>query len=152
MKTGLTVGTLIGVMIVGRFGNRLRPGTWAGMGISLIGALFALLAFPGHLAVACTLWAGIGVSLIIVNIPIMTALQLSVSDERRARTMSVVMALSGASIPASMALVGPTADVLGITRTFFVAGVMVAVLGVVAWMRRTRLEPGAASSSMESMS
>jgi len=145
MKAAMTVGSLIGALVVGRFGRRMTVGAWLGVGIGVLGALLASLSFSPSLWVACILWAVVGICLPIVNIPVFTALQLSTPDDRRARTMTVFMTLAGASTPASLALVGQAVSVAGIEGTFLATGLLVTLVGIGAWIWRTRFEIAATS-------
>ena len=145
MKAAMTVGSLIGALVVGRFGRRMTVGAWLGVGIGVLGALLASLSFSPSLWVACILWAVVGICLPIVNIPVFTALQLSTPDDRRARTMTVFMTLAGASTPASLALVGQAVRVAGIEGTFLATGLLVTLVGIGAWIWRSRFEIAATS-------
>lgn len=140
LKGALIVGSLIGLVISGRIGDRLRVGTVVGIAISFIGAQFVILAITSNLWLSFFLWALVGASLPIINIPLFSTLQLSVPDGTRARVMTTFMALSGASTPASFVIIGVIADRMGTATTFLIGGMALLLLGMVTWLQRRKLD------------
>lgn len=140
LRAALVAGMLIGIVIVGRLGNRLKLGTTVWTVVAVIGAMFVALAGTRSLWLACSLWAVIGVSLPVLNIPLFSALQLSVPDETRARTMTAFMAIAGSTTPLSYAIIGPIADALGNTGAYLASGAVLLVLGCATWTQRKHLE------------
>lgn len=131
---------LVGVLIVGRLGSRLKIGKTVCTVLVLIGAMFAILEGARSLWLASCLWAIIGATLPVLNIPLFSALQLSVPDATRARTMTAFMALAGSTTPISYAVIGPVAEGLGYTGAYVAGGAALVALGAAAWTQRKHLE------------
>lgn len=140
LRAALVAGMLVGVLIVGRLGSRLKIGKTVCTVLVLIGAMFAILEGARSLWLASCLWAIIGATLPVLNIPLFSALQLSVPDATRARTMTAFMALAGSTTPVSYAVIGPVAEGLGYTGAYLAGGAALVVLGAAAWTQRKHLE------------
>jgi len=140
LRAALVAGMLIGVLVVGRLGSRLKIGMTVCAVLTVIGVAFAALSMTTGLWLACTLWAIVGATLPVLNIPLFSALQLSVPDATRARTMTAFMALAGSTTPISYAIIGPVAEGLGYTGAYLASGAALVVLGAAAWTQRRRVE------------
>jgi hypothetical protein len=146
LRSAMVAGTLVGLVVAGYVGERVRIGTIVGGAVLLIGAQFVLLALTAHVWSSCIFLGLVGLALSLVNVPVFSALQLGVPDATRARAMTAFMALSGASTPASFAVTGSIAELLGSTDSYLASGLALAMLSLVVWVRRdllSRLSGGA---------
>jgi len=99
-----------------------------GVGIMLLGLTPANALW---LAVAGMFLAGAMNAL--VNGPLFAVLQGSVAPEMQGRVFTVVMSMSAAAWPLSLAVAGPIADLVGVRPWYVVGGAVAVIMGLGAF-------------------
>jgi MFS transporter, DHA3 family, macrolide efflux protein len=76
----------------------------------------------------------VGFCLPLVNGPLQAAVQAAVEPEYQGRVFTLIGSIATAMTPLSLIIAGPAADWLGIRSWFVAAGLMAAVLGLIAFL------------------
>jgi DHA3 family macrolide efflux protein-like MFS transporter len=138
LLSALSAGAMVGLLLAGtlRLEGRRRSAVLSAalVGAALLTALLGLVRLPLLALVVCFLM-GIGVGM--VNVFVITLLQISTPGEMRGRVMGLAMALSQAAMPLGMALGGIAGDLTGkdVGLLFGVCGGAAAVLSLGAATR-----------------
>lgn len=131
MVAANTAGFAIGALIPGRLRTDRAPGLWLPASWGLVGFFIIGLALTTSLPLAVLLTLGGGTLLSLGNTTWLTGVQHSVPDEYLGRYFATDEAGSFAMIPAGVAVGGVLVLLIGISRTFLVAGVGAALLNLV---------------------
>lgn len=131
---GLLVGSAI--LLVHGGGKRLVP-VMLGSGL-LIACLVVVVSFlenasfGAFLAASALIYVATGV----FNGPIMPIMQKRLPQEHMGKAMGIALALSSWSMPIGLLITGFGADVLGISRWFFISGIVLAVFCIAGLLSR----------------
>jgi len=138
LLAAVSAGSLLGLLVAGtvRFEGRRRSAVLSAalVGAALLTGLLGLVRVPALALVVCFLM-GVGVGM--VNVFVITILQLGTPGEMRGRVMGLAMALSQAAMPLGMALGGIAGDLTGkdVGLLFGVCGGAAALLSLGAAAR-----------------
>jgi DHA3 family macrolide efflux protein-like MFS transporter len=133
LLAAVSLGSIVGLLLTG--GIRL---TGRGRARMLGGTLFLTALSMGGLglvrasAVALALMFVAGLMAAVINVSVLTLLQLATPQELRGRVMGLVMALSGAATPLGLAVGGVLGDLTGKAIPAIYLGVGVAAATVAA--------------------
>jgi MFS family permease len=140
LLAGMSGGSLVGLLFAGRRGDDgRRRGTTLTAALLGTGALMAALGFVRHVAVALTIVAAIGAMTAMVNVLVMTLMQIRTPAHMRGRALAVLIAVSGAAAPLGLALGGLLGEALGnrIPEVYVVFGGAAVLLSGVLLSRPT---------------
>jgi predicted MFS family arabinose efflux permease len=126
-----TAGFAIGALLPGRLHTDRAPGLWLIASWGLVGFFILGLAFTASLPLAVVLTLGAGALLSIGNTTWLTGVQKFVPDEYLGRYFATDEAGSFAMIPAGVAVGGVLVLLLGISRSYLIAGVGAALINLV---------------------
>jgi len=114
-------GTIIGTLLIGRYGRSLDNLQLVSGGITGIGAgVLMLAAFRDIRALGAGL--GVGLAVALVTVPSQTLIQEETPQDRLGRTTSLLNVTSTVSQRASVGMAGIIADVIGIQTLYYSAG------------------------------
>jgi len=135
LESSWGVGLVVGGLLLSTWGGfRRRVYTSLtglvvqGVGIMVLGLVPANALW---LAVAAMFLAGAMNAL--VNGPLFAVLQGSVAPEMQGRVFTVVMSMSAAAWPLSLAVAGPIADLVGVRPWYVVGGAVAVIMGLGAF-------------------
>jgi DHA3 family macrolide efflux protein-like MFS transporter len=133
MQSAFGVGMVTGGITLGIWGGFKRRAVTALLALALNGAGLTVVgltptgAFP--LAVGANLFAWFMAPF--ANGAIFALLQAKVPADMQGRVFTLVQAGSGAMAPLGLVVAGPVAEALGVQAWFLIAGVVMALIGVV---------------------
>jgi len=135
LESSWGVGLVVGGLLLSTWGGfRRRVYTsLTGLVVQGVGIMVLGLA-PANalwLAVAAMFLAGAMNAL--VNGPLFAVLQGSVAPEMQGRVFTVVMSMSAAAWPLSLAVAGPIADLVGVRPWYVVGGAVAVIMGLGAF-------------------
>lgn len=107
LLAGLSGGALLGLLCAGRLGDRgrLRGPVLSGALLGT-GACMAVLGQADHTVVALVILIGIGTMTSIVNVLVITLIQIRTPAQMRGRALAVLIALTSLATPLGLALGG----------------------------------------------
>jgi MFS family permease len=126
-----TAGFAIGALLPGRLHTERAPGIWLTAAWGLVGFFIVGLAFTSSLLVAVPLTVTAGVLLALGNTTWLSGVQRSVPDEYLGRYFATDEAGSFAMIPLGVAVGGVLIVLIGISRTYLIAGLGAALINLV---------------------
>ena len=129
-------GYLVGSLALVALATRVRKGRVMIGGLLVMGVCLALVALTGSVWVAAIPLVVFGVANAVVLIAVDTFLQQSVPEGMRGRVFSTRFMLTQGTYAASVLVGGALAGVVDVRVLFVVAGVIVAVSGLVGLMSR----------------
>lgn len=138
LLAALSLGSLAGLAVAGSLRvegtTRARVLTGAFLGATGFIAVLGLVRRP---LPALVVTFGIGVASSMVNVFVLTLVQLSTPPEKRGRVMGLVLALAGAASPVGMACGGVMADITGrhVPATLVTVGLLASGVVVLAATR-----------------
>ncbi len=142
LSATIAAGMLLGTLVAGLMGDRL-PYVWA-LALGLGGISLALLglSFATTLLVAITWVAGLGGATPLVQIPLVTRLQLQVPKDYQGRTFATMNTLTQAALPLSAGTVGWALQYAGVDTVFQGAAASLGLLlllwvGLQGFLRRS---------------
>jgi MFS family permease len=142
-----TAGFAVGAILPGRLRTDRAPGLWLIGSWGIVGAFIIGLALTTSLVLAVVLTMGAGLLLSVGNTTWLTGVQKSVPDEYLGRYFATDEAGSFAMIPAGVAVGGILVLLIGISRSYLVAGAGALLLNIPLVLstevRRWGREPGA---------
>jgi DHA3 family macrolide efflux protein-like MFS transporter len=128
-------GVVVGGLTLSVWGGFRRKIYTTMLGITILGLGLVVLGLtPGHL-----FWLALGSALIIgltiplVDGPIMAILQGTVAPEMQGRVFTTMGSLLLLTSPIGLAIAGPVSDWLGLNIWFLTAGVLCSVMGLVGF-------------------
>lgn len=129
-------GMLLGSLAIGTLTQRSSAVSLIGMGIIFIGCM---LAVSGMLPVSAfwlfvVLCVMMGLSVPLFSAPITALFQGLIDPAKLGRVMSLYMTIATLMAPLGLLVAGPLAERIGVARWFAVSGVLIAMVGVVAWL------------------
>ena len=142
---GALIGSLLTVLLIGR--SRLAPSLLAGVAVTSVP--IALLGAVGQLVPALLLLAAVGLGQALFDVSARTLLHRSVDPRALVRLFGVQETVLVAGAVLGALLVPGLVAVAGSRGAFLIAGVLLPVLGLLAWTRireldRTSVLPGPA--------
>jgi len=134
VETVFAVGMLIGSLILGGLGNRLKKMSAITFSIFLYGTgltLTGLLPPEGF-------WIFVGLSVLMgISIPFYRGVQLAIfqikiEDEYLGRVLALVTSIRNISMPVGLMMAAGFTEIIGVQTFFLISGVLCLVLGVVS--------------------
>jgi len=135
LESGWGVGLVVGGLLLSAWGGFRRRVYTSLTGLVVQGVGIMLLG----LAPANALWLAVagmflaGAMNALVNGPLFAVLQGSVAPEMQGRVFTVVMSMSAAAWPLSLAVAGPIADLVGVRPWYVVGGAVSVIMGLGAF-------------------
>ena len=132
MEAALGFGIVAGGLILSAWGGFKRK-VWtilAGVAAAGLGLFIVGMAPASAILVAVAGMFVIGVTLALINGPVMALLQSTVAPEVQGRVFGLVGTLSGMAAPLGLAIAGPLADGIGIQPMYIIAGVAFLAMAV----------------------
>ncbi len=131
------LGFGLGVVLLGRYGSKVKEEAWLGVGLFVLGAGLASIplirALSGFSVVIFLLIAvGSGAGAALVVIPARTLVQERTPDSMRGRVTSTQLFLSNALSMAPLPILGGLADLFGIQRMFTFLGLFLAIAAILS--------------------
>lgn len=133
VETMFSIGTLLGAMFIGVYGNKIKkiPAIATSIGVYGIGVLISgLLPTTG-------LYTFIGLSLIMgIFVPFYTSIEIAIfqmkfKQEYLGRVFSLTNSVSTFTMPIGLLLSGIFVDIIGINTFFVIAGVFTIILSII---------------------
>ena len=143
LNTGVGVGALLGVLVVGALAGRKRLAGDLGIGILLWGVPLALVAVWSNLAFALVLFGLIGLGNTLVDVAGMTLLQRSAEDEVLGRVFSVLESLVLATLAVGSLAAPALVSLLGTKAALVIVGAFLPALLVPVWPVLRRVDAAA---------
>ena len=131
MEAAIGLGYLIGSAIIGGLGERVRKGYAMTVGLVLMGNTLVVIGTLGHLWAVLPLFAILGAANAAALISIDTFVQQTVPEELRGRVWGTRFALTQGFTTLSILVGGALAGVYSVSLLFIVAGMIVAIPGLV---------------------
>jgi len=135
LESSWGVGLVVGGLLLSTWGGFRRRVYTSLTGLVVQGVGIMLLG----LAPANALWLAVagmfiaGAMNALVNGPLFAVLQGSVAPEMQGRVFTVVMSMSAAAWPLSLAVAGPIADLVGVRPWYVVGGAVAVIMGLGAF-------------------
>jgi DHA3 family macrolide efflux protein-like MFS transporter len=135
LNSAMGIGIVLGGLVLG---------VWGGFKRRVVTSLLAVIGMAGGffltgLAPANAFWLSVagffvtGFMLPIANGPMFALLQTVVAPEMQGRVFTLLMSGSALMMPISLAVAGPLADRIGVQTTYWIAGLVCALLGLVSF-------------------
>jgi DHA3 family macrolide efflux protein-like MFS transporter len=132
LEAGLSIGVLVGGLLLGIWGGFKRRIYTSLLGVSGIGlSVMAVGLVPASwfpLAVAGIALAGLMMAF--ANGPLMAILQATVAPSMQGRVFTLLGSGATAMMPLGLAVAGPLADVIGVRTWFVLGGVVTLAAGI----------------------
>lgn len=132
LEAAVAAGGLLGALISGKWSIRLQLWQWTFYSFVLSGGTLALIAVFHYLIPAVLLLGVSMAGIALVNIPLVTALQLLAPDDMRGRVMASFGLFFSCSMPIGLIAGGWLTNVFGPLLIFSGVGVLVIIMGVVS--------------------
>jgi DHA3 family macrolide efflux protein-like MFS transporter len=136
-------GMMLGGVLIGLWGgfrNRLHS---IALSIAMMGFMSAALGLIENFWVYLAFMALTGIVLPLYGTPSMVLIQTKIEPAYMGRVFSVMAMIQSVTMPASMVLFGPLADVIHINWIFIGTGIVLMALGLLVLGSRTLREAGA---------
>ncbi|MDP4090854.1 MAG: MFS transporter [Bacillota bacterium] len=138
LSVAVSIGMILGGLIVGQFGARFKKGTMIGFGIMFFGIDYCLLYFPGNIApsgiysiaIALTGYFLFGFIIPVMTSPIATSIMLNTERNMLGRVGSIMQMISMCAIPLGSAITGAVCENVSMTTIFAIVGGIIALLGI----------------------
>lgn len=132
LESAWGVGVVVGGLLLGAWGGFKRRILTTNLGLILLGAsvLGVGLLPAGGFWWSVVLMAVTGISLPIVNGPLMAVTQSIVAPEMQGRVFTLISSFASAMSPLGLIIAGPLADRLGVQMWYIIGGIVTAALGV----------------------
>jgi len=132
MEAILGVGMLFGGVILSIWGGFRRRIYTSLVGVIAMGASLLILGFApaGLFGLALVSVFLVGLTVTMVDGPIMAVLQTTVAPEVQGRVFTVTGSLIAITSPLGLVIAGPVTDFIGLTTWYLVAGVACILMGV----------------------
>lgn len=130
MEAGLGLGNLVGGLVIGLLGARLRKGRLVILGYALYGACIVGLGLTGNVGAALGLAVGVGVANMVYVIPSQTLFQQRTPGDMIGRVVGMRFSLVFASLSVAMGTSGFLVDAFGVTSVLIGFGALTATAGL----------------------
>ncbi len=135
MESAWGIGVVAGGLTLSAWGGFRRRVLTSLAGLLILGAGMAgigLVPTSGYW-IAVLLVFFVGLSLPIVNGPLMAVMQAVTAPEMQGRVFTLVSSTAAAMMPLSLIIAGPIADRIGVTNWYLIGGLATALLGLAAF-------------------
>lgn len=128
-------GMLVGSLAIAALSQRFSGVRLIGSGILLVGAMLGVSGLLPSSAywVFVALCVAMGFSVPLFGAPITAMFQGLIDPAKLGRVMSLYMTIAMLVAPVGLLVAGPLAERVGIAPWFAISGVLIAVMGLVAW-------------------
>jgi len=132
LQSAWGIGVILGGLSLGVWGGFKRRVYTSLLALALMGLGFITIG----LTPATAFWLAVVGNLVagfmnpLVNGPLFAILQTTVAPEMQGRVFTVIVSLSSAMTPLSLAIAGPVADVVGVRPWFVMGGVLCVLMGL----------------------
>lgn len=135
VEVAFGAGMLVGSMAIGVMSQRFSGVQLIGAGILLIGGMLAASGLLPTSAfwVFVVMCVVMGFSVPLFGAPITAMFQGLIDPAKLGRVMSLYMTIAMLAAPIGLLVAGPLAERVGVARWFAISGVLIAVMGIVAW-------------------
>lgn len=135
VEVAFGAGMLIGSMAIGVMSQRFSGVRLIGAGILLVGGMLAASGLLPTSAfwVFVAMCVVMGFSVPLFGAPITAMFQGLINPTKLGRVMSLYMTIAMLAAPIGLLVAGPLAERVGVARWFAISGVLIAVMGIVAW-------------------
>lgn len=135
VEVAFGAGMLVGSMAIGVMSQRFSGVQLIGAGILLVGGMLAASGLLPTSAfwVFVVLCVVMGFSVPLFGAPITAMFQGLIDPAKLGRVMSLYMTIAMLAAPIGLLVAGPLAERVGVARWFAISGVLIAVMGIVAW-------------------
>ncbi|NTW29136.1 MAG: MFS transporter [Coriobacteriia bacterium] len=135
VEVAFGAGMLVGSMMIGVMSRRFSGVQLVGAGILLVGGMLAVSGMLPSSAfwvfvMMCVL---MGFSVPLFGAPITAMFQGLIDPAKLGRVMSLYMTIAMLAAPVGLLVAGPLAEQVGVAPWFAISGVLIAVMGLVAW-------------------
>ena len=129
------VGIVLGGLVLSVWGGFRRKIYTTMLGVVILGLSFLVLGFTpaGLFQLALTSIFVVGLTIPLIDGPIMAILQGTVAPEIQGRVFTLMGSLISVTSPFSLAVAGPVSDWLGLQVWYVTAGVMCGVTGLIGF-------------------
>lgn len=135
VEVAFGAGMLVGSMAIGVMSQRFSGVQLIGAGILLVGGMLAASGLLPTSAfwVFVVMCAVMGFSVPLFGAPITAMFQGLIDPAKLGRVMSLYMTIAMLAAPIGLLVAGPLAERVGVAQWFAISGVLIAVMGIVAW-------------------
>ncbi len=130
------VGMILGGIVIGKWGGFKRKSASVATAILVFGIISALLGIPQSFVTYNLLMFVFGLVVPMESAPFTTLVQTSVEPRYLGRVMSLIAVVQSGTMPVAMLLFGPLADQVAIEYILLVAGLLLAVGGLLMLIDR----------------
>ena len=135
VEVAFGAGMLVGSMAIGVMSQRFSGVQLIGAGILLVGGMLAASGMLPTSAfwvfvIACV---AMGFSVPLFGAPITAMFQRLIDPTKLGRVMSLYMTIAMLAAPIGLMVAGPLAEQAGVAQWFAISGVLIALMGLVAW-------------------
>jgi MFS family permease len=130
LEASFMLGNLVGAIGAGAMTRVKHVGRLLIVACAVAGVLLAAMSYMNLLPTAALFYAAIGVVAGGINVPLMTLTQRLTPDEMRGRVLSLMIMVSSAAMPLSVAVGGVLAQQVGAAAMYRIVGVLFAAAGV----------------------
>lgn len=128
----LTIGTILGGLAIGQFGNRFKVSSLIILSFTLLGLNYALLYLPGNVLygtssvlITTVLFSFMGFLLPAASSPIHTYIMTNTPKELMGRVSSVLNMICCSAIPLGSAVAGTFSEYISISVQFLIMGIAI---------------------------
>ena len=139
-------GLLLSSLMMGVFGGLKRRFLMVSLAMLLLGAAStACGALPPSGFVAFVfLCFVLGCSGTFINVPLMAYIQATIPPEQMGKVFSLMMSAMTLAMPVGLLIAGPVSQRIGVDKWFLYSGLVMALVGVLCYLRTKRYDPAAA--------
>ena len=132
IEAAIGAGNLVGGLVVGAIGARLRKGWLIGLGLLVMGASQAAMGLTGQVYVAATLAAVLGIANLVFIIPTQTLFAELTPMPLMGRVIATRSSLVMGAMTLAMGLSGAIAQVVPVGLVISAFGLLTAAMGLLA--------------------
>ncbi|MBY0009128.1 MFS transporter [Paenibacillus typhae] len=131
------IGMILGGVLLSVLASKWRDSTYMSVSLVIIGltCLLSGVVGSGAFVAFAVLSFFMGAAAPLFNGPYMAMIQKAYEPETLGRVISLVSSIGMLSSPIGLALAGPVADRYGVQVWFFWSGIVVALIGIVVFLR-----------------
>ncbi|MDH4222554.1 MAG: MFS transporter [candidate division Zixibacteria bacterium] len=130
LGSSISVGMVLGSLILGMTGGKIKKGISIVSGITVAGFLLALFGISESFWISIFLLGGCGFGVSFANIIVPSVLQTKIPHEKQGRVFGTLGTISGGLRPVSLALVGVLGGLLSVQMIIFFCGIFIALGGL----------------------
>ena len=138
LGVALSVGIIIGGLLIGFIGNRVKKSWFISIGIFAFGINYCLLFAPGNLipsgVISNALSVGVffifGFIVPMLTSPLTTNIMINTDNKMLGRVGSFISVISCCAIPLGSAITGSVSELFPMTSIFGVMGLIISLVGI----------------------